>query len=367
MGSKLPPRIDGPASHCPTQFRACARLPFLRPAAYLGRSSFGLQTPSNEKRERARLDVGGKGLLSSRRFLPRKSRQATHEQYRPGATMQLGDQRASGNVEDRRGIGMVGGGLGVGGIVIALVAYFLGFDPASVLDVAEQVAPQREAREAPKGAPADEMGLFVSKVLGSTEDVWSEIFQKSGSAVPPADAGAVRRAGALGLRHGPGGDGAVLLSRRREALHRPRVLPRPADALSARPGDFAQAYVIAHEVGHHVQKLTGTFQKMEAARGRGSKAESNRTSVRMELQADCYAGVWGHHAGTHEAARSRRHRGGAQRRDRHRRRPPAEADAGPRRARVVHPRLVGAARALVQARPGLGQSDGLRHVLDGSP
>jgi Putative neutral zinc metallopeptidase len=64
------------------------------------------------------------------------------------------------------------------------------------------------------------------------------------------------------------------------------------------PGDFAQAYVIAHEVGHHVQKLTGTFQKMEAARGGVSEAEHNRTFVRMELQADCYAGVWGHHAGS---------------------------------------------------------------------
>ncbi|HEV8094228.1 MAG TPA: neutral zinc metallopeptidase, partial [Burkholderiales bacterium] len=64
------------------------------------------------------------------------------------------------------------------------------------------------------------------------------------------------------------------------------------------PGDFAQAYVIAHEVGHHVQNLAGAFQKMEAARGRGSKAEINQMSVRMELQADCYAGVWGHHAGT---------------------------------------------------------------------
>jgi len=63
------------------------------------------------------------------------------------------------------------------------------------------------------------------------------------------------------------------------------------------PGDFAQAYVIAHEVGHHVQKLTGAFQKMDAARGRGSETESNRNSVRTELQADCYAGVWGHHAG----------------------------------------------------------------------
>ena len=85
--------------------------------------------------------------------------------------MDLGNQRASGNVEDRRGIGMVGGGLGAGGIVIAIIAYFLGFDPGTAVNVAEQVIPQRESRVAPKGAPADEIGQFVSKVLRSTEDV----------------------------------------------------------------------------------------------------------------------------------------------------------------------------------------------------
>lgn len=99
--------------------------------------------------------------------------------------MQLDDQRASGNVEDRRGIGMVGGGLGAGGIVIAVIAYFLGFDPGTVVNVAEQLAPQRETREAPRGAPADETGQFVSKVLGSTEDVWSKIFQQSKSQYRP--------------------------------------------------------------------------------------------------------------------------------------------------------------------------------------
>jgi predicted metalloprotease len=87
--------------------------------------------------------------------------------------MKLGDQQASGNVEDRRGRRIVGGGLGVGGIVIAVIAYFLGFDPATVTNVVEQIAPNQETREAPKGAPADEMGQFVSKVLGSTENVWA--------------------------------------------------------------------------------------------------------------------------------------------------------------------------------------------------
>jgi predicted metalloprotease len=92
--------------------------------------------------------------------------------------MQLGDQRASGNVEDRRGMGMAGG-FGVGGIVVAIIAHFLGFDPGTAIDVAQQVGSQRETREAPKGAPSDGMGQFVSKVLGSTEDVWGRIFQQS--------------------------------------------------------------------------------------------------------------------------------------------------------------------------------------------
>lgn len=215
--------------------------------------------------------------------------------------MQLGDQRASGNVEDRRGIGMVGGGLGVGGIVIAVIAYFLGFDPGAVMNVAEQVAAQRPGqqvgREAPKGAPADEMGQFVSKVLGSTEDVWGKIFQQSKSQYRPPTLvlydGQVRSACGMGQSAtGPfycSGD---------EKLYIDLAFFRELKTRFRAPGDFAQAYVIAHEIGHHVQKLTGTLQKLESARGRVSQGESNQTSVRMELQADCYAGVWGHHAGS---------------------------------------------------------------------
>jgi predicted metalloprotease len=213
--------------------------------------------------------------------------------------MQLGDQQASSNVEDRRGIGvgMVGGGLGVGGIVIALVAYFLGFDPGTAINVAEQVAPQRETREAPKGAPADEMGQFVSKVLGSTEAVWGKIFQQSKSQYRPPTLvlydGLVRSAcGMAQSAMGP------FYCPEDEKLYIDLAFFRDLQTRFGAPGDFAQAYVIAHEVGHHVQKLTGTFQQLEAARGRASQAESNRNSVRMELQADCYAGVWGHYAGT---------------------------------------------------------------------
>jgi uncharacterized protein len=214
--------------------------------------------------------------------------------------MQLGDQRPSSNVEDRRGgIGMVGGGLGVGGIVIALIAYFLGVDPGVVTEVAQQVAPERmgqNAPEVPRGAPADETGQFVSKVLGSTEDVWSGVFRQSRTQYRAPTLvlydGQVRSAcgmgqAAMGPFYCPGD----------EKLYIDLAFFRDLQTRFQAPGDFAQAYVIAHEVGHHVQKLTGAFQKMEEARAR-SQAEQNRTSVRMELQADCYAGVWGHHAGS---------------------------------------------------------------------
>jgi predicted metalloprotease len=210
--------------------------------------------------------------------------------------MRLGDQRPSGNVEDRRGIGMVGGGLGVGGILVAVIAYFLGFDPAAVLNVAEQVAPQHDTRAAPKGAPSDETGQFVSRVLGSTEDVWSRIFRQSNSQYRPPTLvlydGQVSSACGLGqAAMGPfycPGD---------EKLYIDLSFFRDLQTRFGAPGDFAQAYVIAHEVAHHVQKLMGAFNRMESARARGSQAEANQMSVRTELQADCYAGIWGYHAG----------------------------------------------------------------------
>jgi predicted metalloprotease len=211
--------------------------------------------------------------------------------------MELGNQRASGNVEDRRGMGMVGGGLGVGGIVIAVIAYFLGFDPGTAINVAQQVTPQHDARQAPKGAPADPMGQFVSKVLGSTEDVWGRIFEQSGSQYRRPTLvlydGQVRSACGMGQSAmGP------FYCPNDEKLYIDLSFYRDLQTRFHAPGDFAQAYVIAHEVGHHVQKLTGSFRKLEQAQGRVSQAEYNRISVRMELQADCYAGVWGHHAGT---------------------------------------------------------------------
>jgi len=206
--------------------------------------------------------------------------------------MQLGDQQGSTNVEDRRGMGMAAGGLGVGGVVIALIAYFLGFDPGTVINAVEQTSPQAETRTAPKGVPADEAGRFVSKVLGSTEKVWGGIFQQSNARYRPPTLvlydGQVRSAcGIAQSAMGPfycEGD---------QKLYIDLAFFRELQTRFRSPGDFAQAYVIAHEVGHHVQNLTGKFEEVHSV----SRAEANRTSVRMELQADCYAGVWGFHAG----------------------------------------------------------------------
>ena len=207
--------------------------------------------------------------------------------------MQLGGQEASGNVEDRRGMG-VGGGLGIGGVVVAVIAYFLGFDPGTAVNVAQQVTnPHTESRVVPKGAPADETGQFAARVLGSTEAVWGRILRQSNAQYRPPTLvlydGQVRSAcgtgqSAMGPFYCPND----------EKLYLDLAFFRDLQARFKAPGDFAQAYVIAHEVGHHIQKLTGKLTESS----RGGESGANGTSVRMELQADCYAGVWGHFAGT---------------------------------------------------------------------
>ncbi|HEX7219228.1 MAG TPA: neutral zinc metallopeptidase [Burkholderiales bacterium] len=200
--------------------------------------------------------------------------------------MDLGRQRASRNVEDRRGMGVAAGGLGVGGIVIALIAYFLGFDPGPMLDMAQQqsAAGGSSVQEAPRGAPADEPGQFVSRVLGSTEDVWGRIFEQSGARYEPPTLvlydGQVRSACGMGQS----AMGPFYCPNDRK-LYIDLSFFRDLQTRFRAPGDFAQAYVIAHEVAHHVQNLTGQMR-------------NKRDSVRLELQADCLAGVWGYYAGT---------------------------------------------------------------------
>ena len=207
--------------------------------------------------------------------------------------------RRSTNVEDRRGFG--GGGIALGGgtmVVLALVAMFFGVDPSVILQTIEQVqvqAPQSE--QAPAGAPAnDEQADFVAAILGDTEDTWKQIFaQGLGSVYEPPHlvlfTDAVQSAcgfgsAAVGPFYCPADKKVYLdLSFFRDLEHR-----------FGAPGDFARAYVIAHEVGHHVQKLAGISDRIEELSKRRDQQQRNDMSVRLELQADCFAGVWGHYA-----------------------------------------------------------------------
>jgi predicted metalloprotease len=202
--------------------------------------------------------------------------------------------RQSSNVEDRRGQGVGGmgvGGLGIGGLVIVLIVSFLfGKNPLELLgQVSEQ--PGAATQTGPAPPPTEETQL-VGAVLGSTEDVWGAIFQQSGSQYPAPTlvlfsqvvASACGRAtSAVGPFYCPG-DRQVYID---------TAFFNEMQARLGAGGDFAQAYVVAHEVGHHVQTVTGVPEQIDALRRRGAPMEGdNGLSVRQELQADCYAGVW---------------------------------------------------------------------------
>lgn len=213
--------------------------------------------------------------------------------------------RESDNVEDRRsgggssGRGGLGGrGIGLGSIAIALVvSYFLGISPLTVLNLLSGGSPTQQTESAPaRQPPADDpMARFVSTVLADTEDVWKDMFTRGGATyqeprlvlfrgTTPTACG--QGQAAMGPFYCPGDQKVYIDLDFYETLK---------NQLGA-PGDFAQAYVIAHEVGHHVQNLLGITTKMDERRGRVSQAEYNALSVRLELQADCFAGVWAHHA-----------------------------------------------------------------------
>ena len=213
--------------------------------------------------------------------------------------MRLDDARESENVEDRRGMGGRGfrpggvGGLGIGGVVLLLViSYFLGVDPSQLLNDSGVSTGGEPPASTPAGPPgSDPSGEFARKILADTEDTWTTIFERSGQQyskpVLVLFSDSVESAcGQAGSATGPfycPGDQKVYLD-----LSFFRELDRRFGA----PGDFAQAYVIAHEIGHHVQNLTGNL-----ARGGGlSRRGANAQSVRQELQADCLAGVWGYAA-----------------------------------------------------------------------
>jgi predicted metalloprotease len=211
--------------------------------------------------------------------------------------MELGSQRGSGNIEDRRGMGgMVGGGIGIGTIVVAVIAYFLGIDPTQVIDASQQIQQQRAPQQQGKqGTPDDEMGQFVSKVLGSTEDVWQGIFKAGGRQY--RDPKLVLYSGATRTACGVGQSAmGPFYCPNDQQLYIDLKFYNDLRTRFGVQGDFAQAYVIAHEVGHHVQNQLGIMDKLQSMQGRTSKAQFNQMSVRVELQADCFAGVWGNHA-----------------------------------------------------------------------
>jgi uncharacterized protein len=213
--------------------------------------------------------------------------------------MRLDDARESENVEDRRGMGGRGfrpggaGGLGIGGVILLLViSYFLGVDPSQLLNDSGVSTGGEPPASTPAGPPgSDPAGEFAKKILADTEDTWTAIFERSGQQYSKpvlvlfsdaVDSACGQAGSATGPFYCPG-DQRVYLD-----LSFFRELDRRFGA----PGDFAQAYVIAHEIGHHVQNLTGNL-----ARGGGlSRSRANAQSVRQELQADCLAGVWGYAA-----------------------------------------------------------------------
>lgn len=198
----------------------------------------------------------------------------------------------SGNIEDRRS---GGGGLAIGGgvgVIVVILGLLFGKNPGDLLNLLNSGEPAQT--EASTGAPTDEQGKFVSVVLADTEEVWNKIF---------SDMGLEYREPTLVLFRGQVQSACGLASSATGPFYCPSdekvyIDLSFYDELKNRfgaPGDFAQAYVIAHEVGHHVQNLLGTSQKMEEARGRLSETEYNRLSVKLELQADFLAGVWAHH------------------------------------------------------------------------
>ena len=211
-------------------------------------------------------------------------------------------QRESDNVEDARGSGGGGGGLPIGGrglslggIVVALLAsWAFGINPLTVLGLLDGgggggSAPQAQA---PNAAQSNDPGArFVKTVLASTEDVWGEYFQRAGQRYTAPHLVMFRGRYPTGCGTGEAAMGPFYCPADRKVYIDLSFYDTLRERLGA-PGDFAQAYVIAHEVGHHLQNLMGTTAKLDQARGHVSEREANAMSVKLELQADCFAGAW---------------------------------------------------------------------------
>ena len=209
--------------------------------------------------------------------------------------MRWRDQRRSSNVEDRRGMsgrGMAIGGGGIGVIILVIIVVLCGGDPRTLLEqIPQQNQPTQRQPQTRQNEKSDDNSEFVKVVLGSTEDTWNAVFRKNGLSYNEPKlvlfTGQVRSAcgladAAMGPFYCPGDQKLYLDFAFFQELQREFKAP----------GDFAQAYVIAHEVGHHVQNLLGTMDQVTRAQRGAGQTGANRLSVKLELQADCFAGIW---------------------------------------------------------------------------
>lgn len=220
--------------------------------------------------------------------------------------MKWEDQRASDNVEDRRDDAGGGGGgfslgpthLGIGSVLaIMAIGWFFGINPLTMLGLLEGGGGQVASQQAPAHKPPadDPLAHLVSVVLADTEDVWKDIFAKGGGTYRNPHLVLFRGSTPTSCGQGQAAMGPFYCAADQKVYIDLSFYETLRTRLGS-PGDFAQAYVIAHEVGHHVQHLLGISQKLDEARGRLSQAQYNAMSVRLELQADCLAGVWANHA-----------------------------------------------------------------------
>lgn len=209
--------------------------------------------------------------------------------------MRWRQSRRSTNIEDRRGRrpGIAIGGGGAGLLLLVLAMMCMGGDPAQLLDIVgntQITQPQSQ----PTQRPSDEVGDFLSAVLGSTEDVWSEVFAASGARYSPPTLVMFSDIVRSGCGTNSASTGPFYCPLDQKVYLDTSFFQQLAQL--GGPGDFAAAYVIGHEIGHHVQNLVGTSNRVRQLQSRGDQADANALSVMLELQADCYAGAWAYHA-----------------------------------------------------------------------
>ena len=207
--------------------------------------------------------------------------------------------RESDNVDDRRGGGGGGGmlvGGGIGTVVIAVIVMLLGGDPSQILNQGGDSQSAVQQDQAPTGPQADDDAAhFTKKVLASTEDVWTKLFAAQGSQYSKPTLVMFRNVTSSGCGTAQQAMGPFYCPVDQKVYIDLSFYDELAQRFQA-PGDFAMAYVVAHEIGHHIQNQMGIMEKFEKSRQQMSEVEANRLSVRLELQADFFAGVWANHA-----------------------------------------------------------------------